>query len=93
MILTVYFADQSSPWVSLPGDRYTIAKHWRKWAAVFRPDTVEIMARCGAWYAVSNGNGTGYWVCHDNISWSRWRRYRHLGHALAALERLGGDIV
>lgn len=91
MILHVTFSDGSNPWVSLPAERQTIAKQWRRWTK-HHPNN----ANCAAW---ANG-----WVCYYDKYTGMYRiikirrmtlekdipKYKHLGHALAALERIGG---
>lgn len=90
MVLHVTFSDGSNPWVSLPGDRQTIAKLWQKWMKN-HPDTARPVAWCGDYFCIPELGG-GFRV-YPRIIYSGstvTKCYRHLGHALAALERLGG---
>lgn len=95
MILHVTFTDGSNPWVSLPADRQTIAKHWRKWENC--PEAIPEFFNgvwccrysfCGQWRvfkALAHCSGEEYLKQAQTSKY-----YKHLGHALAALERLGG---
>lgn len=85
MVLYVVFADGSNPWVSLPTDRNTIAKHWKKW---WKNTDAHISAHSGK-YEVDYVCGE-YWVLTRNDP-RPIKAYKHLGHALAALEKLGGE--
>lgn len=85
MILHVTFSHASNPWVFY-GDRHQVAKHWRRWIK-YHPGT--------AYPQAYTGNGSIY---RDNHGFYILERvgynsvaYKTLGHALAALERLGGD--
>lgn len=91
MILHVTFSDGSNPWVSLPTDRHTIAKQWRKWIK-YHPDTAQPVALCGDWECTPNDNpgGNGYFV-RNKLFPHMGDHYKNLGHALVALERWGGD--
>ena len=91
MILHVTFSDGSNPWVSLPTDRHTIAKYWRRWMK-YHPATARPVASCGNWECYPNDNpgGVGYFVRnrqHPHMG----DHYKRLGDALAALERWGGE--
>ena len=88
MILHVTFSDGSNPWVSLPTDRHTIAKQWRKWMK-YHPDTAQPEAWHNGWIC-EPGQGGWYKVYKAGNKWHTLNWYEHLGHALAALERLGG---
>lgn len=91
MVLHVTFSDGSNPWVSLPGDRHTIAKLWRRWIK-YHPDTAQPVAHSGDWecYPNTNPGGCGYFV--QSRMWPHMGdHYKTLGRALAALERLGGE--
>ena len=91
MILHVTFSDGSNPWVSLPADRHTIAKHWRRWMK-YHPDTAQPLAYSRPGCYVYPEIGGGYTVQYLNPQTGyELRHYKHLGHALAALDRLGGD--
>ena len=89
MILHVTFIDGSNPWVSLPTDRHTIAKHWRRWIKN-HPDTARPCAMCNGWQCRPVAGG-GYAVARYFDGAHTTRYYEYLGHALAALERLGGE--
>lgn len=89
MILHVTFSDGSNPWVSLPGDRYQIAKHWRRWMK-YHPDTAQPVAICNGYECRRSSWCNGYFITSDDGEIYR-QYYKYLGHALAALERLGGD--
>ncbi len=87
MILHTTFKDGSNPWTSLPADRHTVAKHWRRWMKL-HPYTAMCSAFCNGWCCLPDIGG-GY-IVGRTFSKTETRRYKHLGHALAALERLGG---
>lgn len=93
MILHVRFSDGSNPWVSLPADRHTIAGHWRRWKK-HHPDTAVCLAWVGSWVCVWDSRIGRYSVgcCDRNRPEYRYqeRRYKTLGRALTALDRLGG---
>lgn len=88
MILHVTFSDGSNPWVSLPADRYTIAKQWRNWEKR-HPDTAQPCACLNGWLCEYAKNRSCIWVYNEKLSAKHWKRYKRLGSALAALERLG----
>lgn len=88
MILHVTFSDGSNPWVSLPGDRHTIAKQWRRWVK-YHPNTARPCAMCNGWKCLPVGGG-GYAVGRYFDGAHKTYYYDRLGNALAALERLGG---
>ena len=85
MILHTFFFDGSNDWVSLPTDRHEIAKHWRRWKK-YHPDAC-VVARCGRFACYQANNGV-YIVTDDKKYPTITKLYKHLGHALAALERL-----
>ena len=92
MVLHVTFSDGSNPWLSLPTDRHTIAKQWRKWMK-YHPNTASPTAYCNGWICKPFGKGE-YLVCKNgkySECMNTWKYYKTLGHALAALERLGGE--
>lgn len=88
MILHVTFSDGSNPWVSFPTDRHTVAKHWRRWKK-YHPMSAHCVAIHGKYrvYYIPNGYILEKGRDFTNII----REYKHLGHALRALERLGGE--
>ena len=92
MILYVSFSDGSNSWVSLPADRHAIAKHWRRWIK-YHPDTARPIAYGeNSWYCYPDFIRGGYVVHHNNASGpNQYKHYKYLGHALAALERMGGN--
>ena len=87
MILSVHFTDGSNPWVSLPADRNTIAKHWRQWKKN-HPDTARCVAYNGryACYQAANGN---FVVTNDKKYPTDIRVYKNMYNALISLEKLG----
>ena len=89
MILQVNFSDGSNPWVCFSDDRREIAEHWRDWMK-YHPDEARPVAYCGNYKCIP-GVEHGYYVFFEN-EYARLQShyYKHLGHALAALERLGG---
>lgn len=93
MIIRVVFVDGSNPWVSLPTDRHTIAKHWRRWMK-YHPDTAKPVVFCGKYQLVcieSDSPEKYYIIPKIPYHGQPVKAYKHLGHALAALERLGGE--
>lgn len=97
MILHVTFSDGSNPWISLPADRHTIAKLWRQWIKN-HPETARPCIISGNYCVMQSVHIAGskgeiidpaslYSVYRNNRKISQ---YKHLGHALQALERLGG---
>ena len=96
MILHVTFSDGSNPWISLNQDRHTIAKQWRKWMK-YHPGTAMPEAFCGNWVCLPSNlcphllQKTGFVVYRMGETMNTLNCYNHLGHALAALERLGGE--
>ncbi len=93
MILTITFSDGSNPWVSLPTDRHTITKLWRRWMK-YHPDTAQpvVIQHRRGWvqrcYTIPGQ--PGYYVRIPKDNGTFLGHYKTLGHALAALERLGG---
>lgn len=88
MVLHVTFSDGSNPWVSLPLGRHTIAKYWRKW--VKYSSTAQHAALHNGYICTLSEDRAGYWVFKQGEYFDTKKYYKHLGHALAALERLGG---
>lgn len=98
MILHITFSDGSNPWVSLPTDRHTIAKHWRRWMK-YHPDTAKPQAKSGN-FILDYDPAAGRYDLHRVVlrqgnynACELHNRYKTLGRALAALERLGGAGV
>lgn len=98
MILHVTFSDGSNPWVFY-GDRHQVAKKWRRMVKR-HPDTalpVAYTTYTGKEYAETFPSIGGYLVAiypfHNGMLCGAkiYKKYKHLGHALAALERLGGE--
>lgn len=93
MILHVTFSDGSNPWVSFSGNRHTIAKLWKRWIKN-HPDTAqpEVVQHCKGFvqrcYTIPGQ--PGYYVRIPTSKGSVIRHYKHLGHALAAIEKTGG---
>lgn len=90
MILHVTFTDGSNPWVSLPTDHKTIAKLWRRWMKN-HPGTAQPVAICGPYRCQKSRWHAGYYLSSRNGQPIPRQYYNYLGHALAALERLGGN--
>lgn len=92
MVLHVSFADNSNPWVSLPANRQTIAKHWRRWVKSHPLYTCTPSAWVGHYrVTVHGGSGSLYPVTYVvSVGYGSDRRelgrYKHLGHALRWLE-------
>lgn len=92
MILHVTFIDGSNPWVSLPANRWTIAKQWRKWTKAHPLYTCTPCASCGAYRVTVHGGADSLYPVYYVISTGAGRdrrelgRYKHLGHALRWLE-------
>lgn len=87
MILHVNFTDGSNPWVCFSDDRREIAEHWRDWMK-YHPEEAQPVAYCGGAKCLFDTAGGQYTVIHLGTF---PKHYKHLGHALAALERLGGE--
>ena len=92
MILHVDFSDGSNPWVCFSDDRREIADHWREWMK-YHPEEAQPKAYNGAYVCERADDMAGYWIYKSGEYWDTVKRYKHLGHALAALERLGGDAI
>lgn len=86
MILHVTFTNGSNPWVSLPTDRHTVAKLWRRWMKN-HPDTAQPKAHVwGVGFCEPLANNRGYLVhIHGPANYSK--HYLTLGKALAELEK------
>lgn len=92
MILHVTFSDRSNPWVSFPTDRHTVNKQWRSWVKN-HPSNAQPEALCNGWRCYYSG---GDYIVYNVDGWLKGyndtlHKYKHLGHALRALERLGGE--
>ena len=88
MILHVNFSDGSNPWVCFSDDRREISEHWRDWMK-YHPEEARPVAYCGGAKCFPDRIRGQYVVVCPDISAPK--HYKHLGHALAALERLGGE--
>lgn len=89
MILHVTFSDGSNHWVSLPADRHTIAKLWRRWTK-YHPEAAQPVAMCGPFRCEKSRWNGGYFLTSQNGQRIPKQYYKTLGHALRALECLGG---
>ena len=85
MTLHVTFTNGANPWVSLPTDRHTVAKLWRRWMKN-HPDTARPRVFSGDWEVYPDPYGRGYAL--HNWPNAYERIYKRLGNALAALERM-----
>ncbi|MGN0628454.1 MAG: hypothetical protein ACI4IW_02370 [Oscillospiraceae bacterium] len=92
MILHITFSDGSNPWICSSDDRHEIAEHWREWEKN-HPWEARPVAYCGSIVCERADDNAGYWIYTRGQFWDTVKRYKHLGHALAALERLGGETV
>lgn len=90
MILHVTFSDGSNPWVFYSDDRHHIAKHVRRWLK-YCPDTARPVIMCGRYSCQRSAWYPGYFITGDTGENFR-QYYKYLGHALRALEKLGGTI-
>lgn len=88
MILHVTFSNGSNPWVSFPGDRHEIKKHWRRWMK-YHPLTATPRAYSNSHICELASDFSGYWVWKRGDYLGSRRKYKHLGHALATLEKKG----
>lgn len=89
MILHITFTDGSNPWISFAHDRHTIIKQWRQWVK-HHPETAKPKAISGN-YECSPGRVHGFYVYNRTKTEPETAKYYdYLGHALRALERLGG---
>ena len=91
MILHVEFSDGSNPWVCFSYDRHEIAKHWRDWSK-YHPSSSQPKAYQGDYICEMSKDRAGYWVYKQGEYWDTIKPYIHLGNALAALEKKGGEI-
>lgn len=92
MILHITFSDGSNPWVCFSDDRREIADHWREWMK-YHPEEAQPKTYSGAYICERAEDNAGFWVYKRGEYWDTVKRYKHLGHALAALERLGGETA
>ena len=92
MILHVTFSDGSNPWVCFSDDRWEIADHWRDWMK-HHPEEARPAAYCGNYICNRSEDNAGFCVYTRGQYWDTVKRYKHLGHALAALERLAGETL
>ena len=92
MILHVTFTDGSNPWVCFSTDRREVADHWRDWMK-YHPEEARPVAYCGDYICEPSPDRAGFWVYRSGNFHDTNKKYKHLGHALAALERLGGVSV
>lgn len=88
MILHITFSDGSNPWFSFKHERHDIAKQWRRW--IKHHSTAQPQAWKGNYICARSTDNSRYdvWKCGEYVNTRR--SYKHLGHALAALEKLGG---
>lgn len=92
MILHVTFSDGSNPWVCVNRDRHEIAKHWRRWMK-HHPDTARLEAigkNHRVVYISHDGDKKYYLIPRESYHGQPIKAYKQLGHALAALDRIGG---
>ena len=89
MILHVTFSDGSNPWVCFSDDRREIAEHWRDWIK-YHPNEARPVAYCGGGKCLLDPIRGEYVVTCPPLN---PKQYKHLGHALKALERLGGETL
>lgn len=98
MVLHVTFSDGSNPWVFYSDNRVDIAKQWRRWMK-YHPDTAQPVAWVGEYaiYPVRFPGKYKYELRVRNYNdfdgfmhYNFVKHYKTLGHALAALDRLGG---
>ena len=87
MILHVNFSDGSNPWVCFSNDRKEIAEHWRDWMK-YHPEEARPVAYCGGGKCILDPMSGEYVVICRPMN---PKRYKHLGHALNALARRGGE--
>ena len=86
MFLHVTFSDGSNPWISLPADRQTIAKLWRRWMK-YHASTARPVAICGNYEARKSAWHAGYYITSRTGYGIPRQYYMRLGNALAAMER------
>lgn len=89
MILHITFSDGSNPWVCFSDNRKEIAEHWKEWIK-YHPTEAIPKAYHGNYICEKAEDNAGYWVYRQGEFWETVKRYKHLGNALAALERNGG---
>ena len=92
MILHVTFSDGSNPWVCFSDDRWEIADHWRDWMK-YHPEEARPVVYCGNYICNRSEDNAGFYVYTRGQYRDTVKRYKHLGHALAALERLAGETL
>lgn len=92
MILHITFSDGSNPWVAFSDDRREIADHWRDWMK-YHPTEAQPKAYNGAYICERTADLAGYTVYRQGQYLDTAKRYKHLGNALGALERLGGETA
>lgn len=90
MILHVDFSDGSNPWVCFSDNRRELANHWRDWMK-YHPDEAQPKAYCDSYVCQRSADNAGYIVFKLGEYNDSAKKYKHLGHALAALERFGGE--
>ena len=92
MILHVNFTDGSNPWVCFSDDRHELANHWRDWMK-YHPAEAQPKAYNGNYICERSTDNAGYMVFKQGEYNDTAKKYKHLGHALASLERLGGETI
>lgn len=90
MILHVDFSDGSNPWVCFSDDRREITEHWRDWIK-YHPNEAKPKAYNGNYICERSTDNAGYLVYRQGEYNDTAKKYKHLGYALAALERFGGE--
>ena len=90
MILHVNFSDGSNPWVCFSDDRHELANHWRDWMK-YHSTEAQPKAYNGNYICEPGEDRAGYMVYKQGEYNDTAKKYKHLGHALASLERLGGE--
>ena len=89
MILHIEFTDGSNPWVCFSDDRKEIAEHWREWMK-HHASSAHPKAFNGDYICERAEDRAGYWIYKRGEFWDTSKHYKHLGHALATIDRLGG---
>ena len=92
MILHVNFTDGSNPWVCFSDDRREIAEHWRDWIK-YHMEEAQPKAYAGNYICERSNDNAGFILYKRGEYRDTIKHYKHLGHALAALDRLGGENV
>ena len=92
MILHVTFLDESNPWVCFSPDRREIADHWRDWMK-YHPEEAQPKAYSGDYICERAADRAGFLIYKRGEYWDTVKRYKNLGHALAALARWGGETA